>query len=56
MNNNDYMSVHSNNPVWTTLNQANIYPSKYAAKKHLRTLDNVPEDIKIVQIESVGNA
>ena len=30
--------------------EANTYPSKYAAKKHLKTLDNVPEDVKIVEL------
>lgn len=28
---------------------ANFYPSKYAAKMHLRTLEGVPENIKIVE-------
>lgn len=30
--------------------QANTYPSKYAAKKHLKQLDNMPNDIKIVEL------
>jgi hypothetical protein len=28
----------------------NKYPSKYAAKKHLKELDNVPEDVKVVLV------
>lgn len=33
---------------------ANTYPSKYAAKKHLRKLDNVPEDVKIIELVDVN--
>ncbi len=29
---------------------ANSYPSKYAAKTHLRSLEGVPENIKIVEV------
>lgn len=29
---------------------ANTYPSKYAAKRHLKQLDNMPNDIKIVEL------
>jgi hypothetical protein len=36
------------------LTQANTYPSRYAAKKHLRTLDNVPTDVKIVAYQDVA--
>lgn len=32
-------------------NKANTYPSKYSAKKHLRMLDNVPEDVKIIELK-----
>jgi hypothetical protein len=29
---------------------ANIYTSKYQAKRHLKELDNVPEGVKIVEL------
>lgn len=32
---------------------ANTYPSKYAAKKHLKQLDNVPEDVKIIELLTI---
>lgn len=42
-----------NEIVWTVdVDKANTYPSKYAAKKHLRTLDNVPEDVRIIELVS----
>ena len=28
----------------------NTYQSKYAAKRHLKELDNVPDDVKIVEL------
>ena len=32
---------------------ANSYPSKYAAKRHLKQLDNVPNDAKIIELLTV---
>ena len=29
---------------------ANFYPSRYAAKSHLKCLDDVPNDIEIVEV------
>lgn len=29
---------------------ANTYPSRYAAKQHLKKLDNVPPDVKIIEL------
>ena len=41
-----------NNTLMPTLSLscANTYPSRYAAKKHLRTLDNAPEGVRIVEL------
>ena len=48
------MIVLLNRPVWIENTKiANTYPSKYAAKKHLRMLDNIPEDVKIVELVTV---
>lgn len=33
--------------------QANTYPSKYAARRHIKQLDNVPENVTIVEIKQV---
>lgn len=33
--------------------KANIYTSKYQARRHLKELDNVPEDAKIVEVQTV---
>jgi hypothetical protein len=50
------LKVKCNNIIWldaldpVELEVANTYTSKYAAKKHLRTLDNVPEGVKIVEL------
>lgn len=30
--------------------KANTYTSKYQAKRHLKELDNVPDDVKIVEV------
>lgn len=39
------------NLLWVIdFKDANTYPSKYAAKRHLKQLDNIPEDIKIVEL------
>jgi len=38
--------------VWVS-NEPNTYPSKYAAKRHLKQLDNVPDSAKIVELETV---
>jgi len=35
--------------VWSQTD-FNKYPSKYAAKRHLKELDNVPEDVKVVPL------
>lgn len=35
--------------VWT-YKEPNTYPSKYAAKRHLKQLDNIPDNIKIVEL------
>ena len=39
----------------TDARNANSYPSKYAAKKHLRMLDNVPEGVKIIELVDLTN-
>ena len=37
--------------VWVKdARMANIYTSKYQAKRHLKQLDNVPNNIRIVQL------
>lgn len=33
---------------------ANSYPSRYAAKSHLKCLDDVPSDIQIVEVNYNG--
>ena len=38
--------------TWVKAN-ANTYSSKYAAKRHLKQLDNVPDNVKIVEVETV---
>jgi len=30
--------------------EPNTYPSKYAARRHLKELDNVPDHVKVVPI------
>ena len=37
------------------LNIANTYTSRYAAKKHLRTLDNVPLGVRIVELSECSS-
>lgn len=34
--------------------QANTYSSKYAARRHLKQLDNIPNDVKIIELAPVG--
>jgi hypothetical protein len=31
----------------------NTYTSKFQARRHLKELDNVPEDVKIVEVQTV---
>lgn len=45
-----YMKVRDGVKWTVDWREANTYPSKYAAKKHLRKLDNVPDDVKIVEL------
>jgi hypothetical protein len=46
-----FLKPKGNNAEFTIeLENTNTYSSRYAAKKHLRTLDNVPEDVKIVEL------
>lgn len=33
---------------------ANLYPSRYAAKSHLKCLDDVPNNISIVEVNLNG--
>lgn len=42
-----FMRYHPNDGiVWeSSKDKANWYPSRYAAKKHLRVLDNAPADV-----------
>lgn len=45
-----YLKVHPNLGItWSQLD-FNKYPSKYAAKKHLKELDNIPHCAKVVLI------
>ena len=37
--------------VWVS-KDPNTYPSKYAAKRHLKQLDNIPDNVKIVELET----
>ena len=40
--------------VWVSdARTANTYTSKYQARRHLKELDNVPEDVKIVEVQTV---
>lgn len=48
--NDQYMTIKNGKVVWTSKDKANTYPSKYAAKKHLRILDNIPDNIELEQI------
>ena len=49
-------TVRNNSPVWDDphnyfgFSLFNKYTSKYQAKRHLKELDNVPEDVKIVEL------
>lgn len=37
--------------LWASdIDKANKYTSKYQAKRHLKELDNVPDDVKIVEL------
>lgn len=50
-----YKAVNST-IIWASdVDKANTYPSRYAAKKHLRQLDNVPEDVKIIELVDVNS-
>ena len=54
MLNDKFMRVFGGKPFWVeTKNMANRYSSKYAAKRHLKALDNVPEDVKIVELGEI---
>lgn len=54
MNNEGAMKVVNNQPIFILDSRsANIYTSKYQAKRHLKELDNVPEDAKIVEVLTI---
>ena len=45
------MKVINNSPVFILdSSHANKYTSKYQAKRHLKQLDNVPENVKVVPL------
>lgn len=43
-----YLKVNPDLTIDWTQRDPNKYPSKYAARRHLKELDNVPEDVKVV--------
>ena len=48
VNVNAWLSIKNGVLCWiTNAYAANTYSSKFAAKKHLRQLDNIPEGVKI---------
>ena len=53
--NDRFMYVHSDGSIQWVKDKtfANTYTSKYQAKRHKQTLDNVPPDAKIVEMETI---
>ncbi len=53
-----YMYVHGDGTVQWVKDKsfANTYTSKYQAKKHMKMLDNVPDNAKVVELLLQGVA
>jgi len=56
VNNTSYYFKISKGEIWWIKDSkdANSYSSKYAAKKHIKTIDNIPEDVKVVELETIS--
>lgn len=50
--NDRFMYVNSDGSIQWVKDRsfANTYTSKYQAKKHLRLLDNVPDNVKVIEL------